>query len=65
MATLDGERIVVTGASRGLGRSMAERFSAEGARVTLTARDEDRLHALAEELPGESMDADAWEARLG
>jgi NADP-dependent 3-hydroxy acid dehydrogenase YdfG len=55
MATLDGERIVVTGASRGLGRSMAERFSAEGARVTLTARDEDRLHDLAEELPGESL----------
>jgi len=47
MPTLDGEVVVVTGASRGLGRSMAERFGAEGARVVLTARDEDRLEAVA------------------
>jgi len=55
MPTLDGERIVVTGASRGLGRSMAERFAEEGARVTLTARDEERLEAVADALPGESL----------
>lgn len=55
MATLDGERIIVTGASRGLGQSMAERFSEEGARVVLTARDEERLEAVADELPGESL----------
>ena len=59
MTTLDGERIVVTGASRGLGRSMAERFSEEGARVVLTARDEDRLEAVAGDLPGESLVAPA------
>jgi 3-oxoacyl-[acyl-carrier protein] reductase len=55
MSGLDGERIIVTGASRGLGRSMAERLSAEGARVTLTARDEQRLTAVADDLPGESL----------
>ncbi|ARS91439.1 SDR family oxidoreductase [Natrarchaeobaculum aegyptiacum] len=55
MSTLDGDVIVVTGASRGLGRAMAERFSAERARVTLTARDDDRLEAVASELPGDSL----------
>ena len=59
MATLDGERIIVTGASRGLGRSMVERFSAEGARVTLTARGEEQLQAVADGLPGESLVAPA------
>jgi 3-oxoacyl-[acyl-carrier protein] reductase len=68
MSALDGEVCVVTGASRGLGRSMAERFSAEGASVVLTARDEDRLDAVAADLPGDALvvpadvrDADAVE----
>jgi NAD(P)-dependent dehydrogenase (short-subunit alcohol dehydrogenase family) len=34
---LDGLRIVVTGASRGLGRAIAEAFAGEGARLVLTA----------------------------
>lgn len=64
MVTLDGRRIIVTGASRGLGRSMAERFSEEGARVTLTARGEEQLQAVAADLPGETLvaPADAREA---
>lgn len=53
--TLDDEVIIVTGASRGLGKSMAERFAAEGARVTLTARDEDRMEEVAADLPTESL----------
>jgi 3-oxoacyl-[acyl-carrier protein] reductase len=59
MGALDGEVVVVTGASRGLGRSMVERFSAEGARVTLTARDGDRMEAIATDLPEESLVAPA------
>jgi 3-oxoacyl-[acyl-carrier protein] reductase len=55
MLALEDEVAVVTGASRGLGRSMVERFSAEGARVTLTARDEDLLEEVAAGLPGESL----------
>ncbi|MFB6179975.1 MAG: SDR family NAD(P)-dependent oxidoreductase [Halorientalis sp.] len=55
MPTLAGEVVVVTGASRGLGRSMAERFSDEGAQVTLTARNEDRLESVASDLDGETL----------
>ncbi|SIS08679.1 SDR family NAD(P)-dependent oxidoreductase [Natronorubrum thiooxidans] len=55
MTSLEDDVIVVTGASRGLGRSMAERFAEEGARVVLTARDKEQLDAVAAELPGESL----------
>jgi 3-oxoacyl-[acyl-carrier protein] reductase len=43
---------VVTGASRGLGRSCAEQLAAEGARLVLTGRDEDALRATAKALGG-------------
>ena len=55
MGTIEDDVIVVTGASRGLGRSMAERFSEEGARVVLTARDESLLAEVTDGLPGESL----------
>lgn len=55
MAALDNEVVIVTGASRGLGRSMVERFAAEGASVTLTARDEELMNEVAADLPGESL----------
>jgi NAD(P)-dependent dehydrogenase (short-subunit alcohol dehydrogenase family) len=42
---LDGTRIVVTGASRGLGRAIAEAAAAEGARQVLTATRPERLEA--------------------
>lgn len=49
MGSLDGERIVVTGASRGLGEAMAIGYAREGARLVLAARsrdDLDRVRAL-------------------
>ncbi|PSP65331.1 NAD(P)-dependent oxidoreductase [Halobacteriales archaeon QH_8_64_26] len=55
MSNLDDGSVIVTGASRGLGRSMAERFAREGAKVALTARDQDRLEDVAADLPGESL----------
>ena len=59
MAPLDNEVVVVTGASRGLGRSMAERFLEEGARVVLVARDEGALDTVAAETDGETLVAPA------
>ncbi|HEY6961461.1 MAG TPA: SDR family NAD(P)-dependent oxidoreductase [Gaiellaceae bacterium] len=40
---LEGRHVVVTGAGTGIGRAIAQRLAAEGARLTLLARDESRL----------------------
>jgi 3-oxoacyl-[acyl-carrier protein] reductase len=44
-------RVLVTGASRGLGRSLAEAFAWRGATLGLVARTETELHTLVDELP--------------
>jgi NAD(P)-dependent dehydrogenase (short-subunit alcohol dehydrogenase family) len=48
---------VVTGASRGIGRGIAIRLAAEGARVVLAARDPDALAAVADEIRGQEGEA--------
>jgi len=47
-----GTRVLVTGASRGLGRALAEAFAWRGCTLGLVARSEDELSAVADELPG-------------
>jgi NAD(P)-dependent dehydrogenase (short-subunit alcohol dehydrogenase family) len=48
--SLDGKTAVVTGASSGSGRAIAQRFIAAGATVALLARGQERLEAVAAEL---------------
>ncbi len=47
---LEGKVALITGASRGLGAACARLLAAEGARLTLTARDANTLEAPAEEI---------------
>jgi short-subunit dehydrogenase len=47
---LRGMRVLITGASSGIGRSLAEQAAARGAHVALAARSTDPLHELADEL---------------
>ena len=55
MAALAGKVIIITGASKGLGVSMAEECAREGARVVLAARSEEKLKKAEAELPGSLM----------
>ncbi len=50
-----GKRVVVTGASRGLGAVLAHAFSGAGALVALVARTEPDLKAVADELAGPAL----------
>ena len=59
MARLDGETVIVTGASRGLGASMAKRFAREGANTVLTARNREQLETVAADADGETLVAPA------
>src|SRR5690349_1840703 len=46
---------IVTGASRGIGKAIAEMLSAEGMKVVLAARSSSDLEMLARSLPNQSL----------
>ena len=48
----DGSSMVISGASSGIGRALAQRMSAEGARLVISGRDDKRLRRVADALPG-------------
>lgn len=53
--TLQGRRILITGASSGIGRALAEELAAQGARLALAARSDDKLREVAGTLPIEAL----------
>jgi short-subunit dehydrogenase len=54
---MKGRRIILTGASEGIGRALALELAARGARLALAARDRDRLESLTQECRGRGGDA--------
>jgi NADP-dependent 3-hydroxy acid dehydrogenase YdfG len=52
MTAWTGKRYWLVGASEGLGAALAHKLSATGAQLILSARNEDRLRELADQLPG-------------
>jgi 3-oxoacyl-[acyl-carrier protein] reductase len=59
MGELDGKRIVVTGASRGLGRAFARALAAEGARLVVNGTNAELLGEVAAELRASGTDVEA------
>jgi short-subunit dehydrogenase len=55
---ISGTRVLVTGASRGIGERTARAFAGAGARVALVARSEEPLAKLAAELGGDAYPTD-------
>jgi short-subunit dehydrogenase len=52
---LRDRRILITGASSGIGRALAQQLAPLGAKLVLAARSEDKLHQLADSLPGGAL----------
>lgn len=55
---MEGKRVLITGASRGIGEAFAHAFAEAGATVALVARSKDAIQALAAELGGTAHPAD-------
>jgi len=58
MGLLERKRVLVAGASRGIGLAIATKMAEEGAHVVLAARSMDALEAAAEKLKGSAVELD-------
>ena len=64
MTTLDQQRVLITGGSRGLGLGVVEALVAHGANVTVLARDPVHLAELKARLGVSIIPGDATDAKL-
>jgi 3-oxoacyl-[acyl-carrier protein] reductase len=62
--SLDGKVALITGASRGIGKSCARVLSQEGCNLTICARGKQRLEETAEELKAEGIEVLAIQADI-
>jgi short-subunit dehydrogenase len=61
---ISGKRTLITGATRGIGRALAERLATEGARLALVARSAAPLNELAAKLGAKAFPADLGDAAV-
>lgn len=62
---LNGKRVVISGASSGIGEAAARRFAARGAKVMLLARREEALRRIAGEIAAAGGEAEWWVLDVG
>ena len=55
MSSLNGKVVIVTGATSGMGLTTAKEFLAQGAKVVLTGRSQEKLDALNDQLSGDYL----------
>jgi meso-butanediol dehydrogenase/(S,S)-butanediol dehydrogenase/diacetyl reductase len=61
---LDGKVALITGAGTGIGAAIAERFVADGARICITGRRQEKLDEMAESLPEDSVVTCSGDVRM-
>ncbi len=59
LTSVEGRSVIVTGASRGIGKGIAQVFAKHGAKVLLVARNLGQTEAVAEEINGRGGTASA------
>ena len=57
MGKLEGKVAIVTGATSGMGRESAKLFAAEGAKVVVTGRNEERAKAVVDDIKAAGNEA--------